>query len=94
MHVPSPRVSTESVTTKTVKQRSFQLSSIQKSISGGESSERIQLQSEIKLLSTEDREKLLDDIGIHSETSAEQGLALKADLSIPWNKLRVMRRSV
>ena len=61
-------------------------------MSGGESSEHIQLQSEIRLLDSEDREKLLHTIGLHTEVSAEQGLALKADLAIPWNKLRVMRR--
>lgn len=54
-----------------------------------------QLQYEIKTLTKEDREAILNT-SMGDATSivipAEQVLAMKADLSITWNKLRVMRR--
>ena len=53
-----------------------------------------QFQHELKCTS-QDREDILDAAmgGAASFTiSAEQVMAMKADLSITWNKLRVMRR--
>ena len=52
-----------------------------------------QLQNEVKSLTKEDRQSLLqtatdDTVAV----SANDVLAMKADLSIPWNKLRVLRR--
>ena len=47
---------------------------------------------EVKALGREERQKLLRDAGITLEIPAEQGLAMKADLAIPWSKLREIRR--
>lgn len=56
-----------------------------------------QLQHELKTLTKEDREAILD-VAMDGAPSivipADQVLAMKADLSITWNKLRVMRRQV
>jgi hypothetical protein len=50
-----------------------------------------QMESELHMTPTEEREKLLHSIStIH--ISAEHSLAMKANLQIPWNKLRLMRR--
>ena len=54
-----------------------------------------QLQYEMKSLTKADREAILD--GAFGDKSsivipADQVLAMKADLSITWTKLRVMRR--
>ena len=54
-----------------------------------------QFQHEVRCLTREDREAILDQAmgGAASIIiPAEQVLAMKADLSITWNKLRVMRR--
>ena len=54
-----------------------------------------QLQYEIKTLTKEDREAILDTaLGKEStiKIPADQVLAMKADLSITWNKLRAMRK--
>lgn len=62
-------------------------------ISKGASAE--QFQYEVKALSKEDRQALLEKVNIAKSTatvSPEDVLALKADLSIPWNKLRFLRR--
>ncbi len=51
-----------------------------------------QLTEEVKVLSSNERQKLLTDAGFSTEIAANKGLAMKADLRIPWNKLRVIRR--
>ena len=51
-----------------------------------------QLQAEVKMLTSEERQDLLKSAGITIDIPPEQGLAIKADLAIPWNKLRVIRR--
>ena len=50
------------------------------------------LKQELLALDKSDRNKLLQDVGMTIDIPPEQGLAMKADLSIPWNKLRVIRR--
>ena len=51
----------------------------------------LQLQSELKQKSKEERQKLIESIN-SIEIDADCSLAMKADLGIPWNKLRDMRR--
>lgn len=56
-----------------------------------------QLQHEVKTLTKEDRQSLLEQATIRDATatiSADDVLAMKADLSIPWNKLRILKRYV
>ena len=45
-------------------------------------------------LSKAQREELLGQAGLPIRIPTEQALAMKADLSLPWNKLRVIRRQV
>ena len=42
----------------------------------------------------EGRERLLREADVGIEIDATQALAIKADLSMPWYKLRILRRSV
>ncbi len=54
-----------------------------------------QLRHEMKAQTKEDREAILDTAmgdGTSVVIPADQVLAMKADLSITWNKLRSMRR--
>ncbi len=56
-----------------------------------------QLQYELRSLTKADREAILDSaFGDKSSIiiPADQVLAMKADLSITWSKLRVMRRYI
>uniref|UniRef100_A0A1X7UTE9 Uncharacterized protein n=1 Tax=Amphimedon queenslandica TaxID=400682 RepID=A0A1X7UTE9_AMPQE len=48
--------------------------------------------SELKMILSEGRDKLLKEAGFHITIPPEQGLAMKADLCLPWRKLRVMKR--
>ena len=53
---------------------------------------KVQLQAEVRALSAEERQDLLKSAGITIDIPPDQGLAMKADLAIPWNKLRIIRR--
>ena len=45
-----------------------------------------QLASEIRSLTTAEREELLQDVQLPMVIPTEHALAMKADLEIPWNK--------
>ena len=49
----------------------------------------VQMSSEVK---KEERAVLMKEVNFTVTIPPEQGLAMKADLNIPWNKLRAMRR--
>lgn len=54
-----------------------------------------QLQHEVKTLTREDRQSLLDLACVQDADAVippSEVLAMKADLSITWSKLRVLRR--
>lgn len=63
---------------------------IRDTLSKGESS--IQLKYELKSLTSVEREELMKEANFQVSIPPEQGLAMKADLCIPWKKLRLMRR--
>ena len=95
MLVPQCRVSSSEASRKTIQRRSHCLSTLRTAISGGESPDIVtQLRSEIRCLSKEDRQELLQSAGLPVVIPPDHALATKADLSIPWSKLRVIRRQV
>ena len=75
---------------KTLQRRSQALSEHREYVSAGESS--FQLQSEIAHLDVAKRQKLLTGAELPIIIPAEQTLAMKADLGIPWAKLRIVNR--
>ena len=72
----------------TVRRRSNELSSVRESISGGGAS--VQLQDELALLTDDERREFAAPVT--QQISPEETLAMKADLILPWNKMRIMRR--
>lgn len=92
VRVTTPRVESSSASNRTLKRRSSELELVRDVVSKGSPVE--QLLYELKTQTKEDREAILDTaMGDESITiPADQVLAMKADLSITWNKLRVMRR--
>ncbi len=58
--------------------------------SGGDSTS--QLAAEVNYLSKSQREELLPQVQLPVVIPADHALAMKADLAIPWTKLRVLRR--
>ena len=59
-------------------------------LSKGDSS--VQLQEELRSIPVEDRLKLMREADFMIDIPPDQGLAMKADLCLPWHKLRLMRR--
>lgn len=51
-----------------------------------------QLADEVKALSKAERESLLREAQLPLLIPTDHALAMKADLALPWNKLRVLRR--
>ena len=74
---------------RTVRKRSSELEEIR---AGMSKDSRAQLQAEVKGLPASERSQLLTSAGITLDIPPEKGLALKANLAIPWNKLRTVRR--
>ncbi len=66
------------------------LRSVRDLTSEGESSS--QLAAEVNSLTQEEREALLGQACLPITISTNHALAMKADLGIPWNKLRILRR--
>ncbi len=85
-----PRVSTSDASKRTVSRRSGVLNSIRELTSGGDSSS--QLAAEVKALSKVEREALLQEASLPVMISPCHALAIKSDLQMPWNKLRLLRR--
>ena len=84
------RISSSEVSRRTLKRRTDDISRVRNITSGGESS--AQLKAEIRSLTTEQREELLQQAQLPVVIPTDHALAMKADLALPWNKLRVIRR--
>ena len=89
--VTAPRVGTLEASSETVRNHTKEVSSYRSRVTGGKGT-LWQLGDEIRALPQEEREELMRVFTIPVSISAENVLALKADLVIPWNKLRAMRR--
>ena len=78
---------------KTVRNRTSKVCTFRSTISGDSGTQR-QLVDEMKALPPGEREELMAIFANPVTISAENALALKADLLIPWKKLRAMRRYI
>ena len=94
MKATNSRVTSTEATYKTIRRRSQELSQHRRVCSGGEQACGFQLSREIKACSREERETILEELqdGFKVKIPTSQALALKADLGIPWFKLRAIRR--
>ncbi len=90
MPVSASRVSSSEASKATRVRRSHSLSLARRYISGGD--ESVQLQSELKCLTREERERVLADAHLPIVIPVNHSLAMKADLALPWTKLRIVQR--
>lgn len=90
MPVSGCRTPSSEACKKTLKRRSDSIGVIREVTSGGDST--IQLRAEIQSLTENEREELLAQAKLPVVIPTNHALAMKADLSIPWIKLRVIRR--
>ena len=80
---------------RTVRQRSQSLENVRFALTAGDNTS--QLAHELLAKQREDRERLLDGIkkaggNLLVKVAVQDSLAMKADLNIPWSKLRDIRR--
>ena len=93
MKVTKPRVPSTATTSKTVRARTAELGEHRAFTSKGETA--AQLQDEVKACTAAERELIVAELhkgGMKVELFTSQSLGMKADLNIPWSKLRVIRR--
>ena len=93
MRVTKPRVDTTQAGKRTTRERTRQIGDHRHFVSGG--SDTCQLQDEVKACTPAEREMLLSSLqegGLKVAIPTDQALSMKADLNIPWSKLRVVRR--
>ena len=91
--VTKPRINSSKATRRTVRVRSAEIHEHRSLVSGGDNT--TQLQNEMKLCSRVERERILAELNNSSfavSVTTNESLAMKADLNIPWSKLRVVRR--
>ena len=88
----SCRVSSAQATPKTILARTRELNQHRAVVSGGD--DNFRMAREIKACSLEEREKILMELqnGMKVVIPTSHTLAMKADLGIPWSKLRAIRR--
>ena len=89
------RVTTDNASRKTIHRRCKEMSSVRGVMSAGSSTEQLkeEVQSMGRLLSRDEWKELFgkQKFGI-VDIPPEMGLAIKADLDLPWNKLRLLKR--
>ena len=90
MRLTRPRKSSTEVTQRTIQRRTAALQQARERVSKGESS--TQLRAEMHSLTKQERQSLLREAGFTVDIPPDVGLALKADLALPWRKLRILRR--
>ncbi len=90
MQVPGCRIASGEASSRTVKRRAGVLETVREATSGGDSTS--QLAAEVNCLTKVQREELLQQVQLPLTIPVDHALAMKADLSIPWTKLSVLRR--
>ncbi len=76
----------------TLRARTSTLAAVRKNLSGSEVGAQQQLVDELKPTNRKVREEIIKEAGITPEIPYGEGLAMKADLALPWRKLRHLRR--
>ena len=74
----------------TLKRRTEGMHRVRAITSGGDTT--VQVAAEVKSLSKEEREEILQEVQLPIMIPTDHALAMKADLAVPWNKLRTLRR--
>ncbi|KAL5484078.1 hypothetical protein EMCRGX_G020519 [Ephydatia muelleri] len=88
--ITQPRAAVRQLSKHSRKHRVNEMSSTRAILSAESST--VMFETELKSLDRKEKERLLKSAGITKGMTPEQGLALKADLGLPWNRLRMLRR--
>jgi len=68
------------------------MAGVREGLSGGKRDAHRQLVDELNATDYEERQKILKESGITPEISSGEGLAMKAELALPWRKLQYLRK--
>ena len=79
------RVPTEEASSKTIQRRAHTIKEVRGALA-------VDLVEEVRALPKARRHELLAEAGLPLEIPSNHALAIKANLSISWNKLRTLRR--
>ena len=90
VRVPTPRVCSTDASRWTLHRRSGNMSKVRDTIRGGAAAG--QLKDELAVLTDAERRELLAAADRPTLITPEETLAMKADLILPWRKMRIMRR--
>lgn len=95
VQVRQAQVPTGKAAPRTVRQRTQSLENVRLTLTAGGTT--TQLAHELQAKQREDRERLLEEVkqaggNLIVRVPVQASLAMKADLNIPWNKLRIIRR--
>lgn len=90
MRVPRAVVATSDASLKTAARRTTVMKCVRKVVSGGDEGKQMTL--EVKCLPSHERQKMLQCAGLHLNVPEGQGLAMRIDVGLPWNKLRVLKK--
>ena len=91
VRVTTPHVDSQKASQRTRYRRSGEINSIRQVVRGGPQIQ--QFQDEVHTLSEDERRQLLlQSKPLQIQIPVEEGLAMKADLGIPWNEMRTLRR--
>ena len=85
MQVTTARVHTQEASQKTVQRRVHTLKEVRGALA-------VDIAEEVKALPKARRQELLSEAGLPLEIPSNHALAIKANLSISWSKLRTLRR--
>ncbi len=88
------RTGSNQATDRTLRRRSSEIEQVRDLVSGGPTGSSTQQADELRRLRSEAQEGLLREAGLAPKgtVGCGTGLALKADLHLPWYKLRKLRR--
>eukprot|EP00117_Sycon_ciliatum_P027581 scpid72119/ scgid22373/ len=92
MRTTKASVTSDRASSRTLRRRSTELVEVERSVCGGETGARAQQVAGLKRLTSKEQVSLLRDAGLTPATPAEGSLlAIKADLQLPWNRLRKLK---
>ncbi|RUA07120.1 MAG: hypothetical protein DSY43_00495 [Gammaproteobacteria bacterium] len=88
-----PRVVSANASKSTIRRRSREISNHRFQVSGAtEESSLAQQRDEVKKMSLQERQELMNGIKQKIFVSAEVAVAMQSDVDLPWNKIRLLNR--
>ena len=85
-------VPSDEASARTVRRRSSELHHVAELVGGGAAGAKAQEVAQLRQLSSAEQDKLLEECGLKAHQPAPgTGLAIKADLALPWSQLRKLR---